>query len=206
MPGPQPPGAVSTQAPIAFVGITPLKDPNAPQIINLAWAADRIPVGEPIEGMFTAKNFKSGDTAKITVYEYDANGQKDQVDSLTTTITDEGTGHYTFSWTRTAQQASQDQQDDEAAGDTGPLEYRFMVEINGQVSLESSGSLHLTTTVRFVNHDELDKQIPEGSEVMLIASDGSRHYQVMQSNSATFNDILVGPISIGLVNNTNSET
>ena len=198
VPGPQPPGAVSTQAPLVFAGITPLQDPGSPQIINLAWAQDRIPVGEPIEGMFTAKNFQSGDSATISIYEYDANGQKDLVDTLNTTIPDDGTGHYTFTWTRTAQQASQDQQDDEAAGDTGPVEYRFSVDINAITAIESSNHLWLTKTVVINASEEENKTINDGTEIVCKMADGTRQYQVFENKKVTFTDVLVGPIEFYL--------
>ena len=181
---------------MAFAGITPLKDPGAPQITNLAWALDRVPVGEPIEGMFTAKNFQSGDTATISIYEYDANGQKDLVDTLNTTITDDGTGHYTFTWTRTAQQANQDLQDDEAAGDTGPLEYRFMVEINGKQSVESSSRLWLTKTLVINASEDINKTINDGTQIICKMADGTNQYQTFKDKQVTFNDVLVGPIEL----------
>ncbi len=199
VPGPNPPGAVSTTGPISFAGITPLLDPDAPAVVNLAWESDRIPVGEPIEGMFTAKNFEAGETATITVYEFDDNGQKDEVDSLTMALDDEGTGHYDFIWKRTAQQTNQDQQDDEAAGDSGPLDYRFHVEVGGVKSVEASSYLWLTKSVEVViEEDDEGEKLPDGSELEIIDSDNKNHYAIVKNGIAEFDNILVGQININV--------
>ena len=196
VPGPMPPGAVSTAAPIGFAGINALKDPADPAVTHLAWEADLIPVGEPIEGMFTAKNFSGGEAVTITVYEFDADGQKDPVDTVSLALNDEGTGHYGFIWKRTAQQVSQDLKDDEAAGDTGPLDYRFHVEIAGVESDEPSGSLWLTKPVNVALENEEGEQLPDGAEIELTDSNNQRHYAVVKKSVAKFKDIIIGPLNV----------
>jgi len=194
VPEPNPPGAVSTTPTTAFAGIEPLKDPDALAVTNLAWEADRILVGDPIEGMFTAKNFKGGEKVTVTVYEFDTDGQKNPVDTILLTLSDEGTGHYGFIWKRTAQQVSQDQKEDEAAGDTGPLNYRFHVEIGGVKSAEASGSLWLTKTMVINTSKSQDKGLAEGTEVICKMADGSKLYQTVTKSVVTFKNVLVGPV------------
>jgi type VI secretion system secreted protein VgrG len=205
VPGPQPPGAVNTTSPLSFAGIDALIDPREPQVIDLAWAQDRIPVGEIIQGMFTAKNFTGSETATINIYEYDANGQNDLVDTLTVPLDQGNTGQYTFDWRRTAQQADQDQQNDAAASDIGPLEYRFDVDINGTLSDKPSSYLWLTKTIEItVEEDEEGFTLPDGTELEVIDADNKRQYATLKNGVAHFKDVLIGKIQLNVTTGTDT--
>ncbi|VAW98204.1 hypothetical protein MNBD_GAMMA21-1367 [hydrothermal vent metagenome] len=144
VPGPNPPGPVSTAAPIGFAGINALIDPADPEIIHLVWSEKRFTPGETVQQMFTVKKAKPGETATITIYECDADDSKQQIDQQMVVL-DSGEGHYVFDWVRSAKDAEADLEKDEQVDDDGPLIYRFVVELNGVTSDDSPPLLMPTT-------------------------------------------------------------
>jgi len=89
------PGAASVTAPLVRQEIEPIEDPNAAKIDNLAWRNDLVKVGKTAYAEFLVAGFEGGETATITMYEWDANGDKQLVDTVTTTL-DDGAGHYSI--------------------------------------------------------------------------------------------------------------
>jgi len=171
--------------------------PNDPQVVSAAWAKPRVEVGTAIDMAFTAMNFKGGEAVKIKVYEYDKNGMKDLVDTMNTKLKT-GSGQFKATWTRSAQQANQDLAQDQQAGDTGPLEYRFEVEITGSKATKLSGKLNLTKTVEVEILDDSEIPVPDGLEIILTDAEDKKHSAKSSKGLAVFKTILVGPISISV--------
>ncbi len=76
----------AAQAPWVVPEVTDVKDKvsaaNEPNITQLSWKEDRVMVGSPAELMFQSNNFKAGETATITIYEYNNGSKKDKVDTI----------------------------------------------------------------------------------------------------------------------------
>ena len=147
VPGPNPPGAVNTTAPIAFAGIEELLDDRAPEIIHLSWSQKRAAVGQMVELRYTVVNVTPGDTANIEIYEIDSDGSEEKIDTLIQAI-DDGHGHYTEHWYRDADDADKDIKNDIDKSEKAPLEYRFKVSTSNAKS-ELSPSLEIADTLEW---------------------------------------------------------
>jgi len=143
--------------------------------------------GTPIDIAFTVMNFKGNEAVKIKIYEFDKNGLKDLVDTVNTTLKT-GSGQYKVTWVRSAQQANQDLAQDQAAGDTGPLEYKFEVEVTGSKVTKMSGGLNLTKTITVDLNKKTGEVLTEGQAYELEST--------VQNGLVTFKDVIVGPIKI----------
>lgn len=186
---------VSTEAPLAFTGIKNLIDDKAKQVIGLAWGSRQVKVGEKIKAQFMVKNFAGGETATITIVEYDMDGSQSKVDTLTTTLED-GTGHYSLEWQRTLEDAEKDFEEDEKSEDLNPLEYKFEVEIDGIKSLEPSNPLWLTRPLEITVEPD-DKQAPptpDGTIVKIKTADGHSQYAETKNQIAYFENVIIGPL------------
>jgi len=140
-------------------------------------------------------NFKGGEAVKIKIVEFDKNGLKDLVDTLTTTLK-VGSGQHKATWSRSAQQVNQDLQADQQAGDSGPLDYRFEVEIAGSKATKMSGSLNLTKTIKINTSTELAKAVADGTKMVLTDANGTKVDGVITDGLVTFKNVLVGHVEI----------
>ena len=190
-------GATANRSVPAGMAATPkLKTQGTPAIVNLAFEPKIVPVGTPTNLRFTATNFNGGERATVKIYECDANGAKQLVDTVTTTLK-AGTGSIRMPWTRKAEQVSQDVEQDQQDQDTGPLEYRFEVEVSGTASGQS-GILHLTKTVVFESSTDPQKKVPDGTGIVLTDALGNSRLACVAQGRAEFKDVLVGPVTIRL--------
>jgi type VI secretion system secreted protein VgrG len=119
---------------------------KTPAIVNLRWSKPKVPVGDSVQAVFRVRHLEGNETALVKVFEHDADGGKKQVDELSVPVgkTD---GDVKVTWARSPEQAQGDLQEDEEAGDIGPLEYRFEVEAGPLRAERASGPLRLTNTL-----------------------------------------------------------
>jgi hypothetical protein len=169
--------------------------PSDPQVVNAAWAKPRVEVGTAIDMAFIVMNFKGGEAVKIKVYEFDKNGLNDIVDTINTKLKI-GSGQLKATWTPTQQQANKDLAQDQAAGDTGPLEYKFEVEIAGSKATKMSGPLNLTKTITVDAEKNTGVVLTEGQSYELESADNKVIKSTVQNGIVTFKDVVVGPIKI----------
>jgi hypothetical protein len=116
------------------------------------------------------------------------------VDTRNVTI-DTTDGEYHVEWARLEDEAASDLAEDEVAGDTGPLEYRFDVTAGAACSEETSGPLWLTNTVHINLLNEADQLFQdEEMELTLTSSDGKTVRTRTTNGRATFEDVVIGPL------------
>jgi len=175
--------------------IAALTDACAPAIYNLAWSRGRAAVGEAVEALFSVKGFRGGEAAIVRIYEWDESGQKDLIDTLNAELED-GTGRCRLLWRRSREQAADDLASDQKAGEAGPLEYRFSVEIAGIGSTEVSTALWLTQTVRVDCRDGDGRALPDGTQVSLSSAGGQTLVAAASGGRAQFPDVVIGPCKI----------
>ncbi len=185
-------------APLVPQEMTPLVDENAPAIYNLAWSLRQVPVGQKVQAMFSVKNFRGGETATVSIYEWDGDGQKDLVDTLTFDLED-GSGHYSLPWNRTLSDAAKDLARDKEKGETGPLEYRFEVEVAEAPSAEVSNGLWLTQTLQVNCKTPEGNSMPDGTQVVLSSAGGQKLHATTMGGKAEFYDVVVGPAQVSII-------
>ncbi|VAW96981.1 hypothetical protein MNBD_GAMMA22-3032, partial [hydrothermal vent metagenome] len=139
------PGAASVTAPLVRQEIEAIVDPNDPEIIDLIWSKKRIAVGEKVELSFTVHKLKPGDTATITISELGAQGNLKEIDNISYELND-GAGHHTLPWQRSAEQIDNDMKADLEADGEISLAYVFDVEVTG-VESELSPVLSIADTL-----------------------------------------------------------
>ncbi len=93
---------------------------------SLKWSQERFKPGQEVKQLFKAKECAAGDKATLTVYEIDDNGQQQEVESKSITLT-QGPGNYAFPWSRSVDDAEKDLDQDIKSGDEGALKYVFEV-------------------------------------------------------------------------------
>jgi len=171
-------------------------EPPAPRVVNLRWDKPRAKVGETVQLSFTTQELRGGEAATVTVFECNADGSKKVVSVLQTTI-EKPSGEHRLSWLRREDEVAADLHEDESEADPSPLEYRFEVSAGLARSEEPSGPLWLTNTVH------VDLTTEEGAtlntaemEVTLTAADGAVLKATTKEGRVTFEDVVVGPISI----------
>ena len=188
--------AVRAAAPIGPMIIPPLKSASEAAIYNLAWSRPQVPVGETVEAMFSVKNFQGGETAVVTVFETNADGNRREIDQLRCSL-DDGFGHYHLPWRRSPEQIEDDLVNDEACGDPQPLTYVFEVAVDANLSQTSAG-LNLITEICFTPLDSEGVPIAEGTQLQLTDALGRRHTAQLENGVIEFRDILVGPWQLQL--------
>lgn len=188
--------AVSIVGPFAPVAIPGLRDENQGAIHGLAWSQSQVPVGETVEALFLVKNFQGGETALITVFETNADGSRRVIDRLSCTL-DDGFGHYRVPWIRSPEQVRDDLVNDQTAGDSQPLTYRFEVSVDA-IQSQPSPSLNLTSQVCFTPLDSDGQTLPEGTELQLTDAHGHRHVAQVENEAVEFRDVLLGPWQLHL--------
>lgn len=185
MPNPQ------VAAPIGPTFIPALKNETEPAVYNLAWSRPQVPVGESVEAIFSVKNFQGGEAATVTVYECDADGERQVVDSLVTAL-DDGFGQHMVRWQRTPEQVSDDLIRDRDQGDTQALTYVFMVDVAG-VRSEPSAGLHLTTSITLTPEFSDGVFLEDGVDIVLRDARGKDHLGKVVQGEIHFADVIVGP-------------
>ena len=195
VPGPNPPGAVSTTTPIAFAGIGPLKDLNGKEVYDLAWSNDMIAVSETLQAMFNVKNFVGGESAEVSFYEIDMDNNKTLLGKKSVSL-DDGTGHYGVEWSHAPATAHTDFEEDETAGEKKAVEYIFEVEVDGVAAESASNILWLTRPLELLIESEEPDDPPtrDGTVVKLKMVNGRTLYTETLNQRAYFDNVIIGPI------------
>lgn len=167
-----------------------------PALMNPRWSVDRVEVGAELDAAFTYAGCDPGQAVTIKVYEVNANGTKKQVDKVQVSVPAKG-GDHKAKWKRDPDKAAADLKEDEAEGDTGPLEYRFTVEAEGVGATGLSGPLWLTNTVN-VNLKNDEGKALEAPRIVVLR-DFEREQRVKSTDGkAEFKKVLVGPVEVRL--------
>jgi hypothetical protein len=166
------------------------------------WSEPRVRVGRPVDAMVSYLGVKAPLPATVVVFEIDQ-GVREEVARVSTTIPP-GSGEHRVAWRRTPEQAQADLEHDDAAGQGGPLEYRFEVETNRVDCAGQSGPLWLVNRVEVrVDHESVEGVLPRKEpafESIVVLSDalGKEQRALSRRGVATFAEVLVGPISMRL--------
>ncbi len=171
-----------------------------PALMNPRWSVDRVEVGGELDAAFTYAGCDPGQAVTIKVYEVNASGTKKQVDKVEVSVPAKG-GDHKAKWKRDPDKAAAFLKEDEAEGDTGPLEYRFTVEADGVGATGLSGPLWLTNTVNVNLQDDKKKALETPRIVVL--RDFERAQRVKSKDGkAEFKKVLVGPVEVRLASPT----
>lgn len=192
-------GAVSTPEPVSVdealcpADIPELRDEHDPQIIDLAWDESIVALGIPIGLMFSVKNFQGGETAVIHIHVITPDGRRQEVDTVRS-ILNEGTGHYTLSWTSQAGAAALELDTDDNSQDyaPAPLRYVFDVHVEEHISTQSAPLLlssDVECILRYVDGASLENDTP----AQLIDAQGTLHTANIEQGSVVFKDVIIGP-------------
>ena len=188
-PGPSP----SPTAELQPAAINELKDPDAPQIISLAWDLQSVAVGENAMPMFMVKNFQGGEAVTVKIFEFDDSDKKTLVSTLNTEL-DDGTGHYALNWKADYETTDIDISKEDNKEENKPLEFKFEVEIDGVREDKISPPLWLTRDVEFSLADIQGNVIEDETEVILYSSDDVVRYEYSEAGKVTFKAVPVGSI------------
>jgi hypothetical protein len=164
-------------------------------IQELAWSKTKVPVGEAVEATFTVEHFEAGDEVILRVYERDADGGHDQVDTVNTKL-EAGSGPVRISWTRGEDRVQEDLEEDRSIGDPTPLEYVFDVTVQGVPSTAMSDELRLTNTVIVDVADDLGLPVEEGTRVDLTDGEKTLTGSTDAEGLVRFEGVLVGAITL----------
>ena len=165
------------------------------EIFNPRWSTPRVEVGAELFAIVSHRDIKSPVDATIIVSELDRSAGRQEVGRIRTRIP-RGSGDHRVKWRRTPDEAQADLREDEASGDTGPLEYRFTVE-SDPTCFGESGPLWLTNTVTVNLVKERDRTKHERARtVVLTDAIGDEHRARSKNGTATFEKVLVGPMDI----------
>lgn len=193
-PGAWPPFA-DAPAPAPEEAPAPAKTPS---LRDPRWSAPRTGVGEEVDALFTYSDLDPQTEVTVEVFECDASGDRTSVGTVQTQVPSDR-GDHRVSWKREPEDAEVDLLDDEAAGDTGPVEYRFTVEAPGVARTGESGPLWLTNTVQVtIVGDDGQEPAEDGTEVVLRTADGEVHRAATSGGKARFEHVVVGPLRFEL--------
>lgn len=165
-------------------------------ISNPRWSVDRVAVGAELGAAFSYVGCEPGQAVTIKVYEVDASGAKKQVDAVETQVPAKS-GDHEAKWKRDPDKAAADLKEDEAAGERGPLEYRFTVEAEGSAPTGLSGPLWLTNTVK-VDLKDVEGKAPSGPRIVVLNDFEREQRARAEDGEAEFEGVLVGPIRVRL--------
>lgn len=165
-----------------------------PALMNPRWSVDRVEVGAELDAAFTYAGCDPGQAVTIKVYEVNANGTKKEVDKVEVSVPAKG-GDHKAKWKRDPDKAAADLKEDEAEGDTGPLEYRFTVEAEGVGATGLSGPLWLTNTVNVNLKDDKDKAL-EAPRIVVLRDFEREQRALSKDGKAEFKKVLVGPVEV----------
>ena len=199
--GPSIPGPASVAAPLAPAIIEELLDERAPAVHSLAWDRAIAPVGETVHAQFRVDNATPGATATVSIFKWEADGNRKAVDTLTTTL-DDGSGHYALAWENTPRQTRSaitlEERDDGRNDALHPVEYHFEVDVDGIKARETSNGLWRTKTIQVRATQSDGRSLPDGTRVTLVAADGQRHHAAVNQGRVDFHDVVVGPLKLHL--------
>ena len=161
------------------------------RLSNAVWSQTRVPVGDSVHACFTAHDAPGGESVNVTIYETNADGSQTEIDQLTTTL-EAGTQRYNLEWSRSAEAAEHDLEQDEEENDSGPVSYVFEVQA-GESKTSADKPLNLSHSVRVAVQTEDEERLPEGADIILIAADGRRHQGELQEGVMCYKDVILGP-------------
>lgn len=170
-----------------------------PTFTSLAWSKPKVGVGKPVDAVFKYEDAIEGMKVSVVIYEFNADGTMTEVEKIEVTL-DKASGEAKASFTRTEDEAQEDMAADEREGDTGPLEYRYLVTTEGTLGSKISAPLMLTHTVSVKLENAADgKPFPDGMELVLFGADGAEHRAKLGGGEAKFEEVVCGPMTLKLV-------
>jgi hypothetical protein len=174
------------------------RDKETPSLKNPRWSVPRVEVGAELDAIITYSGFKAPVDATITISELDKSTARTEVARIYTTVP-AGDGDHKVKWKRKPEEAQADLKADEAAGDDGPLEYRFKVETKDPKCPDESGPLWLTNavTVKLVKEEDGSKH--DRVRVVVLTDAIDEEFRAKsKGGEAKFDKVLVGPIRVRL--------
>lgn len=164
-------------------------------LTNPRWSVPRVEVGVELFAIVTYTGLTKPVNATIVISELDRSTAKQEIAKVHTTVP-AGSGNHKVAWKRKPEEAQEDIAADTAAGDSGPLEYRFQVETKDPACPGESGPLWLTHTVELNLEAEDGAAVPDAVEVTLWDVLGDDFQGKAEKGKAKFEKILVGPFKV----------
>ncbi len=188
--------------PLAASEEPPPEEQKTPTLTDPRWSMPRAPVGATVQAVFTVSGLKGGESATVTFFESGVDGSNREKSSIKKSL-DTTDGDVKVSWSRSADEASLDMEEDQAAGQGGAVAYRFKVEVQGVGSTGPSGPLLLTHSVEVNIENEAEGEGASESDeseidVTLWDALDEEHHAKVQDGKAKFDGIVVGPFKISL--------
>ncbi len=165
------------------------KDDKQPKIVSASWDRKTVKYDEKA-GMRAEVQNADGKTAKLTVFEWDADGQHDKVTELSAPVQQGGRVESEWTCRGTEGGAFSDEAEDEKL-----LKFVFTVEVEGAEKAES-GQLEYRDFIEFQLADDDGKPLPE-TRYELTFSDGSKRQGKTDKDGRGFEDDVV-PGNVGL--------
>lgn len=164
-----------------------LNETPSKRVYGLKWARAKSPVGQPVGLSFSVQGFSGGETAKIQVIETDANGTKQVIDTVQTTLRS-GAGIQSVAWNT---KASASQNATEHQGQLKVNEYTFACTVAGISANEVPSPLCLTTDLK-VKLETQGKKANTTGKVSVKAGDGKAYVGQVQNGEAIVRNVPVG--------------
>jgi hypothetical protein len=176
-------------------------DPQAakgPKFSDPKWSVDRVKVGQEVVVTFGYSGLEAGRNVTVSFFECNADGSRRRIAQEMVKVNAES-GEGKVTWKRDPETAKADVANDAATGDTGPVEYRFKVEVWGAAPSDESGPLWLTNTVTLNLGG--DDNAPDKPSVVVVLADHEKEQRVLsKGGKATFDNVLVGPLKVWIEN------
>ncbi len=146
VPGPNPPGAVTTATPVSFTGIPQIIDDKELKLFNLIWDKKRLTPDKKLLQKFTATNTTPKSKANIQTYAVNNTGEKHLVSEQNMLLA-KGDGEYKLEWSRSTKELQQDLDKYKDKNGESPMFFEFKVKSDSTVS-ETSKKIFLPTTYK----------------------------------------------------------
>lgn len=195
------PGLVNSLFNLAYVPLKNKRSPDdpepdkGPKFSDLEWSVDRVEVGKEVTAKFTYSGLAAGRVVSVTFSECNADGSRKRIVQEMIQV-DAESGVHSIQWKRDPELAKADLADDQAEGDTGPVEYRFTVESRGTKRSGESGPLWLTNTVTISLGEARNDTSDKPTMVVVLADAEKEHRTLSKDGKATFEKVLVGPLKV----------
>lgn len=164
-----------------------------PHLVTHYWQQQRVFVSEAAIAVVNIDVCSQPFVLILNIYECDHN-QNTLVDTVDVLI--KGNGEQEVPWQRDAEKLEADAEEDQAAGEKGPLEYRFEAVLPSQAPSKLSPPLNFYKTIVIESTLPDGSPTPDGLQYYLTTPEGEERHALVKSGVATFEDVSLGSITV----------